>query len=111
MPGRTWGSLIFNGNITAINSDYNGYINYYGAGFRKNGSSDSYILLGGGGHKLVSDFATSNHTHAYLPYKSTTTADANSLTYGLTLIKTNPTNAAHTNHSAFLYLNDCGTPF
>ena len=54
MPGRTWGSLIFNGNITAINSDYNGYVSYYGAGFRKNGSSDSYVLLGGGGHKLES---------------------------------------------------------
>ena len=56
MPGRTWGSLIFDGNITAINSDYNGYANYYGAGFKKNGSSDSYVLLGGGGHKAISDF-------------------------------------------------------
>lgn len=27
-------------------------------GFVKNGSSDNYVLLGGGGHKLVSDFAT-----------------------------------------------------
>ena len=36
-------------------------------GFKKNGSSDSYVLLGGGGHKLISDFATSEHTHAYLP--------------------------------------------
>ena len=80
-------------------------------GFIKVGSSNNYVLLGGGGHKALSDFAISNHTHAYLPYKSTTTADANSLTYGLTLIKNNPTNAAHTNHSAFLYLNDCGTPF
>ena len=25
-------------------------------GYYKNGSSDSYVLLGGGGHKLVSDF-------------------------------------------------------
>ena len=32
-------------------------------GFIKNGSSDSYVLLGGGGHKAVSDFATSGHTH------------------------------------------------
>lgn len=84
---------------------------YTTTGFKKNGSSNSYVLLGGGGHKAISDFSISGHTHAYLPYKSTTTADANSLTYGLTLIKTNPTNAAHTNHSAFLYLNDCGTPF
>lgn len=33
-------------------------------GFKKNGSSDSYVLLGGGGHKAVSDFATSGHNHA-----------------------------------------------
>lgn len=32
-------------------------------GFKKNGSSDSYVLLGGGGHKAVSDFATSGHNH------------------------------------------------
>lgn len=64
MPGRTWGSLIFNGNITAISSDYNGYVNYYGAGFRKNGSSDSYVLLGGGGHKALSDFMSSTIKYA-----------------------------------------------
>lgn len=29
------------------------------SGFIKTNSSDSYVLLGGGGHKLVSDFATS----------------------------------------------------
>lgn len=28
----------------------------YANGYYKNGSSDSYVLLGGGGHKLVSDF-------------------------------------------------------
>ena len=36
-------------------------------GFVKSGSDDSYVLLGGGGHKAVSDFATSGHTHSYLP--------------------------------------------
>ena len=108
------GQVYIGTNPDGGNTTYKLYVNskiFSNGGFVKNGSSDSYVLLGGGGHKLVSDFATSNHTHAYLPYKSTTTADANSLTYGLTLIKTNPTNAAHTNHSAFLYLNDCGTPF
>lgn len=40
---------------------------YTTTGFKKNGSSNSYVLLGGGGHKLISDFATSGHTHAYLP--------------------------------------------
>jgi len=33
-------------------------------GFLKNGSSDSYLLLGGGGHKAISDFATSGHNHS-----------------------------------------------
>jgi hypothetical protein len=35
-------------------------------GFQKNGSSDSYVLLGGGGHKALSDFSMS-HDHPYLP--------------------------------------------
>ena len=30
---------------------------------KKVGSSNSYVLLGGGGHKLVSDFAISGHNH------------------------------------------------
>ena len=37
-----------------------------GNGFVKSGSSDSYILLGGGGHKLLSDFSMA-HSHPYLP--------------------------------------------
>ena len=37
---------------------------YTTTGFKKNGSSDSYVLLGGGGHKSISDFATSGHTHS-----------------------------------------------
>ena len=40
-----------------------GYIN--GAGFVMNGSNNSYVLLGGSGHKAISDFATSGHTHNY----------------------------------------------
>ena len=36
------------------------------AGFVKSGSSDSYVLLGGGGHKALSDFSMS-HSHPYLP--------------------------------------------
>ena len=32
-------------------------------GFKKKDSSDSYVLLGAGGHKAVSDFAVSSHTH------------------------------------------------
>ena len=36
------------------------------AGFVKSGSSDSYVLLGGGGHKALSDFSMA-HSHPYLP--------------------------------------------
>lgn len=36
------------------------------SGFVKAGSSSSYVLLGDGGHKAVSDFATSTHTHGLL---------------------------------------------
>lgn len=36
---------------------------YTTIGFKKEGSSDSYVLLGGGGHKAISDFATASHTH------------------------------------------------
>lgn len=44
-----------------------GYTSIKASGFIKNGSSSSYVLLGDGGHKAISDFATTNHTHAYLP--------------------------------------------
>lgn len=33
------------------------------SGFIKSGSNNDYILLGGGGHKAISDFSTSGHTH------------------------------------------------
>ena len=44
---------------------------YTTTGFKKEGSSDSYVLLGGGGHKLISDFAAAGHTHdgRYLRYE------------------------------------------
>lgn len=35
------------------------------SGFIKAGSSSSYVLLGDGGHKAVSDFASSSHSHNY----------------------------------------------
>ena len=34
-----------------------------GNGFVKIGSNDNYVLLGGGSHKAVADFAASSHTH------------------------------------------------
>ena len=48
--GLTTLASVFGGTVTS-------------SGFIKSGSSDSYVLLGGGGHKLISDFATSGHNH------------------------------------------------
>lgn len=57
-------SIYLDGNLTA-NMCLDGY--YYSLlGFKKGGSSDSYVLLGGGGHKAISDFSMF-HSHPYLP--------------------------------------------
>ena len=59
MPGRTWANLIWNGNFSAVNAAFDGYYGFYGSGFKKDGSSNSYVLLGGGGHKLESSLSVS----------------------------------------------------
>lgn len=46
----------------------------------KSGSSDSYLLLGGGGTKAVSDFASSGHTHSYLPLSGGTMSNTDVVT-------------------------------
>lgn len=48
-PGTAVNSLYMHGLIRATST-------VTGSGFIKSSSSDSYVLLGGGGHKLVSDF-------------------------------------------------------
>lgn len=48
-PGSAVNSLYMHGIIRATST-------ITGSRFVKSGSSDSYVLLGGGGHKLVSDF-------------------------------------------------------
>ena len=57
--------------------------------------------------------ATSDHNHdgRYVRYYAVTTLDCNNLAVGLTAAGVSSTNAAHTNHSAFLYISDVGTPF
>ena len=58
--------LLVTGN-TRLNDDTYAK-NIYADKFIKNGSSDSYVLLGGGGHKTLNDFSMKNHTHSeYLP--------------------------------------------
>lgn len=70
----TGGNLIFNelaSNTTRLvlrensqggSAEFKGRVS--ATGFSKLKSSDSYLLLGGGGHKAVSDFATASHTHS-----------------------------------------------
>lgn len=42
--------------------------NIYADKFIRTGSSDKYVLLGGGGHRTLNDFSMANHTHSdYLP--------------------------------------------
>ena len=56
--------------IGVVNPQYQLHVNYSicsNTGFVKSDSSNNYVLLGGGGHKSVSDFATAGHSHPYLP--------------------------------------------
>lgn len=64
-----------------------------------------------GQHAL--DFASAGHNHdgRYVRYYTVTTLDCNNLAVGLTAAKVSATNTAHTNHSAYLYISDVGTPF
>ena len=48
-------------------------------GYKKEGSSNSYILLGGGGHKAISDFATSGHDHSGSYYDATISRTKNTV--------------------------------
>lgn len=53
-------------------------------GFVKSDSSNDYVLLGGGGHKAVSDFAISGHDHngTYLPLSGGTMTGAITMNTG-----------------------------
>ena len=58
--------LLVTGN-TRLNDDTYAK-NIYADKFIRTGSSDNYVLLGGGGHKTLNDFSMKNHTHSeYLP--------------------------------------------
>lgn len=51
------------------------------SGFKKDGSSDSYVLLGGGGHKALSDFKTSWPTWSQVSSKPSAAGDATTPVY------------------------------
>ena len=58
------GQVYIGTNPSTGNTTYKLYVNskiFSNGGFVKNGSSDSYVLLGGGGHKVLSDFAMASN--------------------------------------------------
>ena len=55
--------------------------NIYADKFIRTGSSDLYVLLGGGGHKLLSDFSMA-HSHPYLPLSGGTLSGGITFKYG-----------------------------
>lgn len=58
--GANAGTLQYDGShYIFTNSDTDGYGLVLSDGYKKSGSNDSHVLLGGGGHKAVSDFASS----------------------------------------------------
>lgn len=71
-------------NTPAYKLDVKGDI-YTTTGFKKNGSSDSYVLLGGGGHKLESSL---NVDYKYLTGITLTGGDSNNTGYRLIFEKT-----------------------
>ena len=62
---------------------------------------------------LIDGKSNSDHNHdgRYVRYYAVTTLDCNNLAAGLTAARISATNAAHTNHSAYLYISDVGIPF
>lgn len=62
---------------------------------------------------LIDGKSNSDHNHdgRYVRYYAVTTLDCNNLAAGLTAARISATNAAHINHSAYLYISDVGTPF
>lgn len=72
-----WGGLDANFKFGGILAATHIYSN---GGFHKNGSNNSYVLLGGGGHKALSDFSMS-HSHPYLPLSGGTMTGVITSTY------------------------------
>ncbi|WP_315057966.1 hypothetical protein [Chryseobacterium indoltheticum] len=78
--GVNVGTIQYDGsNYLFTTSDTNAFANLVSAGFIKEGSNNGYALLGGGGHKPISDFALINHTHSFLQSTATGEADLNNL--------------------------------
>ena len=87
------GQVYIGTNPDGGNTNYKLYVNgkIFSTGFVKSGSSDSYVLLGGGGHKTLSDFAMAS---AYVKKSGDTMTGPLHLAYAtsatMTTSSTNP---------------------
>lgn len=76
------GQVYIGTNPSTGNTAYKLYVNskiFSNGGFVKNGSSDSYVLLGGGGHSKITDLSVANadmldgyHENSFLRYRGAT---------------------------------------
>ncbi len=108
LPGNSsyGGFLVLNPNATTTGTYYTTQIallpGYFGYRIYDDGKWYNWKEVSMVGH---------NHDGRYVRYYAVTTLDCNNLAVGLTAAGVSATNAAHTNHSAYLYISDVGTPF
>lgn len=69
---------------------------------------NAYVYKSGSKYTIMH---SGNYSSYALPFYLKTTASCNSYTEGLTVVSATDSNAAHTNHSAFLTVTNLGTPF
>jgi hypothetical protein len=75
--GINVGTIQYDGpNYLFTTSDTNAFSYLVSAGYIKEGSNDDYALLGGGGHKPISDFVLSTQLGNYVTSNTTQTIDS-----------------------------------
>lgn len=75
--GMNVGTIQYDGpNYLFTTSDTNAFSYLVSAGYIKQGSNDDYALLGGGGHKAISDFVLSSQLGSYVTSNTTQTIDS-----------------------------------
>lgn len=75
--GMNVGTIQYDGpNYLFTTSDTNAFSYLVSAGYIKEGSNDDYALLGGGGHKAISDFVLTSQLGSYVTSNTTQTIDS-----------------------------------
>lgn len=121
VANRSWGSLVFDGAFKFINNDGSGYMNVHANSFVKSGSDNNYVLLGGGGHKSLSNFVQTNSemikgTFGKIPtyagesgWHRIATIDAGSFGYGSYILYLCGSWSNNANTTAIIHVNTMHT--